>query len=137
MLLSLRWRRQLWRVDVDCVLAAVRFIQFDQSGVLWSLTVHLVCKRNTNSAAVFIFPFSCSLNTNLQVLKLSGSIQIRPDIRVSEDTKMSVMNRPASEIWLLLQFQLTTGHYRMLDPTGSDRINLGCSDLDKIDAMLL
>lgn len=67
--------------------------------------------------------FSSSLNTNLQVLKLSGSIQIRPAIRVSEDTKMSVMNRASSEIWLLLQFQLTTGHYRMLDPVNSPRPN--------------
>lgn len=45
MLLSLWQWRQLWRVDIDRVLTAVRFIQFDQSGVLWPLTVHLFFAR--------------------------------------------------------------------------------------------
>lgn len=42
MLFSLWQRRQLWWVYINRVLAAVGLVQFDQSGVLWPLTVHLL-----------------------------------------------------------------------------------------------
>lgn len=77
--LPLRQRRQLWRCDEDCVLAALGFIHLDQPGLLRPVAVHLQDTAQRRSAGGTI---SLHLSQLMETSKESPVRQVRASTHI-------------------------------------------------------